>query len=57
MALMSVDAYCEIRYGPDFRKSKESVKSKRDTVSKMCREGTLDAFKSGSRWLIRLEDS
>lgn len=56
MALISLDAYCEIRYGPEFKRTRESVKSKRDTVSRLCREGKLDAFKSGNRWLIRLED-
>ena len=54
--IVSVDAYCEMAYGPAFRASEKSVKSKRDTVSRMCRDGVLDAFKSGRRWLIRLED-
>ena len=54
---LSVDAYCEMVYGPQFRVSDKSIKSKRDTVSRMCRDGTLDAFKVGRRWLIRLEDS
>ena len=53
---MNVDDYCELRYGKEFRSSDKSVKSKRDTVSKMCRDGVLDAFKSGNRWLIRLEE-
>ena len=52
----SVDAYCELVYGPAFRASEKSIKSKRDTVSRMCRDGVLDAFKSGRRWLIRLEE-
>ena len=54
--ILSVDAYCELVYGESFRASDKSVKSKRNTVSRMCRNGTLDAFKVGKRWLIRLEE-
>ncbi len=55
MGLMTVDDYCELVYKDEFRKSKASMKSKRNTVSRMCRDGVLDAVKSGRRWLIRLE--
>ena len=51
--VVNVDAYCEIRYG---LAGVEPTKAQRNTVSKMCRDGTLDAFKSGKRWLIRLEE-
>ena len=53
--LITVDDYCEIVYGGEFRKSSKSIKSKRDTVSRMCRDGVLNATKCGKRWLIRLE--
>lgn len=53
--ILSLDAYCELVYGPQFRASEKSIKSKRNTVSRMCRDGALDAFKSGRRWLIRWE--
>lgn len=52
--IVSLDAYCRIVYGlPDGQKP---TKSQRNTVSEMCRKGTLDAFKSGRRWLIRLKE-
>lgn len=54
--LVTIDAFCRITYGSEFEKSPQSIKSKRDTVSRMCRDGVLDAFKVGRRWLIRLED-
>ena len=53
---VTIDRYCTLIYGADFAKSPESIKSKRDTVSRMCRDGVLDAFKVGRRWLIRLEE-
>lgn len=51
--LLNVDAYCRIRYG--LEEGAVPTKAQRNTVSQMCRLGTLDAFKSGHRWLIRLE--
>lgn len=52
--IVSLDAYCRLVYGlPDGAKPS---KSQRNTVSEMCRRGTLDAFKSGRRWLIRLKE-
>ncbi len=52
--IVSLDAYCRLVYGlPDGAKPS---KSQRNTVSEMCRKGTLDAFKSGRRWLIRLKE-
>lgn len=52
--IVSLDAYCRLVYGlPDGQKP---TKSQRNTVSEMCRRGTLDAFKSGRRWLIRLKE-
>ena len=53
---MTVDAYCDLIYGSTWKESKKSKKSKQNTVSKMCREGSLDAEKSGRRWLIRMEE-
>ena len=53
--LVTVDGYCEVIYGDEFRKSPKSIKSKRDTVSRMCRDGILNAQKCGRRWLISLE--
>lgn len=52
--ILTVDAYIELVYGK--QATARELKSKRDTVSRMCRDGTLRAFKSGRRWLIRLED-
>ena len=51
--LLNVDEYCDVRYG---LRGKRPTKAQRNTVSQMCRTGTLNAFKSGKRWLIRLED-
>jgi len=52
--VVTLDQYCQMRYGlGDAR----PTKAQRNTVSKMCRDGALrkQAFKSGKRWLIRLE--
>ena len=51
---MSVDAFCAMVYGPGWDATKESKKSKRDTVSRMCRDGTVEARKAGRRWLIKI---
>lgn len=52
--LVSSDEYCRIRYGPNWDATKESKKSKRDTVSRMCRDGVLVARKFGKAWIIEL---
>lgn len=52
---VTVDEFCSVVYGPGWDSEPEKKKSKRDTVSRMCRYGVLDAFKVGRRWLIRLE--
>ena len=52
---MTIDEFCSTVYGPGWDSEPEKKKSKRDTVSRMCRDGVLDAFKVGRRWLIRLE--
>lgn len=52
--LVSSDEYCRIRYGPNWDATKESKKSKRDTVSRMCRDKVIKARKSGRAWLIEL---
>lgn len=54
--IKTIDDYCRLVYGDEFSKSEKSKKSKRNTVSQMCRSGSLDAFKSGKRWLIRIEE-
>ena len=51
--VVNLDAYCAIRYGLEG----PPTKAQRNTVSKMCRDGKLDAYKSGKRWFIRLEDA
>lgn len=52
---LTIDGYCAVVYGPGWDQTKQGKKSKRDTVSEMCRKGTLNASKSGKRWLIWLE--
>lgn len=54
--LVNVDTYCSIAYGDGWDSTEKSKKSKRNTVSEMCRKGSLKARKHGKRWLIRLED-
>lgn len=51
--IVNVDGYCDVRYG---LRGREPTKAQRNTVSQMCRDGVLDAFKSGRRWFIRLEE-
>ena len=51
--IMNLDAYCRLRYG--LADGEKPTKSQRNTVSAMCRDGVLDAFKSGRRWLIRIK--
>ena len=52
--IMTVDAYCALVYGPRWDATEKSRKSKRDTVSRMCREKVLKSRKAGKRWLIEL---
>lgn len=52
--IVSVDAFCAIRYGPNWDRTQKSRKAKRDTVTRMCRDGVLDARKAGRSWLIEL---
>ena len=52
--LMTVDAYCALVYGPAWDATENMKKSKRDTVTRMCRDGVLNARKAGRRWLITL---
>ena len=49
---VTVDGYCAVVYGPGWDATEAGRKSKRNTVSEMCRNGVLDAKKSGRRWLI-----
>ena len=51
---VTIDAMCELMYGPRWDETRKSKKSKRDTVSRMCRDGVLNARKVGRRWLIQL---
>ena len=51
---MTVDQVCAVLYGKRWDESEKGKKSKRDTVSRMCRDGALDARKAGKRWLIEL---
>lgn len=51
---MTVDAFCAMVYGPNWDATDKSRKSKRDTVSRMCRDGTVEARKVGRRWLIEM---
>jgi len=48
--VMNLDQYCRVRYG--LEKDEKPTKSQRNTVSRMCRDGTLDAVKSGRKWII-----
>lgn len=52
--LMTVDSYCALVYGPAWDATENMKKSKRDTVTRMCRDGVLNARKAGRRWLITL---
>lgn len=52
--MVTVDAYCALVYGPRWDVDDKSKKSKRDTVSRMCRDGVLNCRKAGKRWLIEL---
>ena len=52
--VMNLDTYCRLIYG--LQPGEKPTKSQRNTVSEMCRRGTLDAFKSGRRWLIRVKE-
>ena len=49
--LVNVDTYCDIRYG---LRGSPPTKAQRNTVSAMCRNGTLEASKSGKRWIIKI---
>lgn len=51
---MNLDQVCAVFYGEGWDKDKKSQKSKRDTVSKMCRDKVLDARKVGKKWVIWL---
>lgn len=47
--VMTLDQYCQMRYGLG---DKRPTKAQRNTVSQMCRDGRVKAFKSGRRWLV-----
>lgn len=51
---MTVDQVCAVLYGNAWDKDEKSRKSKRNTVSRMCRDGTLYARKAGRKWVIWL---
>ena len=51
---MNLDQVCAVLYGEGWDKDKKSQKSKRNTVSKMCRDKVLDARKEGKKWVIWL---
>lgn len=51
MKVMTVDQYCAIRYG--LADGQKPTKAQRNTVATMCRNGTVEAFKSGKRWIIK----
>lgn len=51
---MNVDQVCAALYGAGWDKNEKSRKSKRDTVSRMCRDGTITARKVGRKWVIWL---
>lgn len=51
---MTLENYCRMRYG--LGEKEMPTKAQRNTVSQMFREGRVKgAFKSGRRWLIRME--
>ena len=52
--ICTVDEYCALVYGAKWDMDEKSKKSKRDTVSRMCRDKTLKSRKAGRRWLIEL---
>lgn len=52
--MMTVDDYCELVYGERWADDEKARKSKRNTVSKMCRDKVLKSRKVGKRWLIEL---
>lgn len=51
---MNVDQACAVIYGDGWDKDEKSRKSKRNTVSRMCRDGVLEARKAGRKWVIWL---
>lgn len=52
--LMTVDEYCRLVYGEQWDADERKRKSKRDTVSRMCRDKVLKSRKAGRKWLIEL---
>lgn len=54
MAKLTVDGYCALVYGRGWDADEKRKKSKRNTVSRMCRDGVLDCRKAGKRWLIEI---
>ena len=51
--VITLDQYCRIRYG--LGSGETPTKAQRNTVSKMCRDKVVPAFKSGRRWFINDE--
>lgn len=49
---MTLDEFCRLLYGSGWDADEKGKKSKRDTVSRMCRDGVLRCRKAGRRWLI-----
>lgn len=51
--LLNVEAYCDMRHN---LRGSPPTKAQKNSVTAMCRRGTLDAVKSGKRWFIRIGD-
>lgn len=52
---VSVDDYCRHHYGDGWDATEQSRRSKRNAITKMCRNGTLTANKRGRFWDIWME--
>lgn len=51
--IVNLKRLCRIKY--DLADDEEPTKAQVNTVTKMCRDGTLDAIKVGRQWLVNLE--
>ena len=55
--LLSIREFCFIYFQDELRKTTdgEPTKSMRNTISRLCRDGIVDAVKYGRRWFIKVD--
>ena len=51
---ITVEEFCRLYYRDRLAECDKPTKSMRDSVSRMCRNGTVDSRKVGGKWFVRV---